>query len=63
MDTGVPDDTQFHLTVHAEGPAVEGGQIPLAELARIVSGLQVTLERLALSLETCTAPGFRRLPR
>lgn len=52
MDAGVPDDMRFHLTVHAEGPAVENGQIPLAELARIVGGLQSTLERLALSLET-----------
>ncbi len=52
MEALVPDDARFHLTVHAEGPAVDGGRIPLAELARIVGGLQVTLERLALSLET-----------
>lgn len=63
MDAGVPDDTQFHLTVHAEGPAVENGQIPLAELARIVGGLQVTLERLALSLETGTYAARGPRPR
>lgn len=57
------DDTTFHLTVQAEGPAVDGGQIPLAELARIVGGLQVTLERLALSLETGTFTARGPRPR
>jgi hypothetical protein len=59
----VPDDTRFHLTVHAEGPAAQGGHIPLAELARIVGGLQVTLERLALSLETGTYAARGPRPR
>src|SRR5258708_1631038 len=38
------------LSVHAGGPATEGGHLPLAELARIVGGLQLTLERVALAL-------------
>lgn len=63
VDAGVPDDTRFHLTVHAEGPAADDGQIPLAELARIVGGLQVTLERLALSLETGTYAARGPRPR
>jgi hypothetical protein len=63
VDTGVPEHTQFDLTVHAEGPAVEGGRIPLAELARIVGGLQVTLERLALALETGTYAARGPRPR
>jgi hypothetical protein len=46
----VPDDSTFMLSVHAEGPATEGGHLPLAELARIVGGLQLTLERVALAL-------------
>jgi hypothetical protein len=54
---------RFHLTVHAEGPAAEGGQIPLAELARIVGGLQMTLERLALSLGTGTYAARGPRPR
>jgi len=63
VDAVVRDNTRFHLTVHAEGPAAEGGQIPLAELARIVGGLQVTLERLALSLETGTYAARGPRPR
>lgn len=46
----MPDDSTFMLSVHAEGPAAEGGHLPLAELARIVGGLQLTLERVALAL-------------
>ncbi len=63
MDARVADDAQFHLTVHAESPAVEGGRIPLAELARIVGGLQVTLERLALAIETGTYAARGPRPR
>jgi hypothetical protein len=59
----VPDDGRFHLTVHAEGPAADDGRIPLAELARIVGGLQVTLERIALSLETGTYAARGPRPR
>ncbi len=59
----MPYETQFHLTVHAEGPAADDGHIPLAELARIVGGLQVTLERLALALETGTFTARGPRPR
>ncbi|GAB1514847.1 hypothetical protein [Actinophytocola sp. KF-1] len=38
------------LTVRATGPATEAGRISLAELARITSTLQATLERLAFSI-------------
>jgi hypothetical protein len=38
------------LTVRAVGPATEAGRISLAELARITSTLQATLERLAFSI-------------
>jgi len=44
------DDTNILLRVHAEGPAAEDGRLPLAELARIAAGLQLTLERVALAL-------------
>jgi hypothetical protein len=44
------DDTNILLRVHAEGPAAEEGRLPLAELARIAAGLQLTLERVALAL-------------
>ena len=48
------------LSVHAEGPATDGGRLPLAEIARIAAGLQVTLERLALALSgTYVARGRR----
>ena len=43
-------DSEVLLSVHAEGPAADGGRLPLAEVARIAAGLQVTLERLALAL-------------
>ena len=43
-------DSEILLSVHAEGPVAHGGRLPLAELARIAAGLQVTLERLALAL-------------
>lgn len=38
------------LTLYATGPATEGGRLPLAELARLASGLQATLEQLALAI-------------
>jgi hypothetical protein len=38
------------LTVRAVGPATTAGRISLAELARIASTLQATLERIALSV-------------
>jgi hypothetical protein len=38
------------LTVRAMGPATDAGRISLAELARIASTLQATLERIALSV-------------
>lgn len=40
----------------------DGGRLPLAELARIAAGLQVTLERLALAL-TGTYVARGRRPR
>ena len=55
-------DEMILLSVHAEGPATEGGRLPLAELARIAAGLQVTLERLALAL-TGTYVARGRRPR
>jgi hypothetical protein len=48
------------LSVRAEGPATEGGRLPLAELARIVGGLQMTLERLALALTGSSVTRGRR---
>ena len=42
-------DPEVLLSVHAEGPAADGGRLPLAEIARIAAGLQVTLERIALA--------------
>lgn len=56
------NDSNVFLSVHAEGPATDGGHLPLAELARIVTGLQVTLERLALAL-TGTLVSRGRRPR
>ena len=54
------DDAEILLSVRAEGPAADGGRLPLAELARISAGLQVTLERLALALAgTFVARGRR----
>lgn len=54
------DDSEILLSVRAEGPAADGGRLPLAELARISAGLQVTLERLALALAgTFVARGRR----
>lgn len=56
----MPDDPEILLSVHAEGPVAHGGRLPLAELARIAAGLQVTLERLALALAgTFVARGRR----
>lgn len=56
------NDSGVFLSIHAEGPATDGGHLPLAELARIVTGLQVTLERLALAL-TGTLVSRGRRPR
>lgn len=56
------DNSDVFLSIHAEGPATDGGHLPLAELARIVTGLQVTLERLALAL-TGTLVSRGRRPR
>ncbi len=53
-------DSDILLSVHAEGPAADGGRLPLAEIARIAAGLQVTLERLALALTGTYAPRGRR---
>jgi hypothetical protein len=53
-------DPDILLSVHAEGPATDGGRLPLAEIARIAAGLQVTLERLALALTGTYAPRGRR---
>lgn len=48
------------LTLRATGPATEGGRLPLAELARLASGLQASLELLALSIAGKAArPGPR----
>jgi hypothetical protein len=38
------------LVLTATGPATEGGRLPLSELARLASGLQASLERIALSI-------------
>jgi len=38
------------ITVTASGPATDNGRISLSELARIASGLQATLERIAYSV-------------
>jgi hypothetical protein len=54
------NDSAVFLSVHAEGPATDGGHLPLTELARIVTGLQVTLERLALALTGTLVPRGRR---
>ncbi|ADG86748.1 hypothetical protein [Thermobispora bispora] len=52
--------SNFSMTVSVSGPVTEGGRLPLAELARIASGLQMTLERLALaSTGTSIKPGRR----
>jgi hypothetical protein len=52
--------SQILMSIHAEGPATTGGRMPLAELARIAAGVQVTLERLALALNgTFVAKGRR----
>ncbi|HUN35608.1 MAG TPA: hypothetical protein VMU95_26720 [Trebonia sp.] len=56
------DDSEILLSVHAEGPAADGGRLPLAEIARIAAGLQVTLERVALAL-TGTYVARGRRPR
>jgi hypothetical protein len=53
-------DSEVLLSVHAEGPAADGGRLPLAEVARIAAGLQVTLERLALALTGTYAARGRR---
>jgi hypothetical protein len=58
----MPSDSEILLSVHAEGPAAHDGRLPLAELARIAAGLQVTLERLALAL-TGTYVARGRRPR
>ncbi|WP_434740266.1 hypothetical protein [Micromonospora sp. SH-82] len=50
------------LTLRAVGPATEGGRLPLAELSRLASGLQATLELLALSIAGKTT-GVGRRPR
>jgi hypothetical protein len=55
-------EPEILLSVHAEGPAADGGRLPLAEIARIAAGLQVTLERLALAL-TGTYVARGRRPR
>lgn len=46
----MPSPIEDGLTVRAVGPATEAGRISLAELARITSTLQATLERLAFSI-------------
>lgn len=51
----VPD-----FTLRALGPATEGGRLPLAELARLVGGLQAALEILALSIAGKTPRAGRR---
>ncbi len=48
------------LTVRAVGPATAAGRISLAELARIASNLQATLERIALSVAGGRAKAGRR---
>jgi hypothetical protein len=58
----VQSNPEIMLSVHAEGPVADGGRLPLAELARIAAGLQVTLERLALAL-TGTFVARGRRPR
>ncbi len=55
-------ESDILLTVRAEGPAADGGRLPLAELARIAAGLQLTLERIALAL-TGTYVARGRRPR
>ena len=38
------------LVLRAAGPATDGGRLPLSELARLASGLQASLERIAISI-------------
>lgn len=38
------------LSIRVSGPATQGGRISLSELARIASGFQTTLERIAYSI-------------
>lgn len=47
-DSDVPQLEQ--LAIKADGPATRGGRISLSELARISSGFQATLERIAYSI-------------
>ncbi|HET8658838.1 MAG TPA: hypothetical protein VFM55_07540 [Micromonosporaceae bacterium] len=44
------DVSQVDLVLRAVGPATEGGRLPLAELARLASGLQMSIERLAWNI-------------
>lgn len=53
-------DNGFKATLYALGPSTEGGRIPLAELARIASEMQATLERLALALNGSQIKAGRR---
>ncbi|GIF21397.1 hypothetical protein BJ973_005156 [Actinoplanes tereljensis] len=53
-------DGDLDLVIKAVGPSTEGGRLPLAELARLASGLQASLERIALSLSGGTARPGRR---
>ncbi|WP_221348434.1 hypothetical protein [Streptomyces beigongshangae] len=54
------EDDGFKATLYASGPSTEGGRIPLAELARIASEMQATLERLALALNGSQIKAGRR---
>lgn len=45
----VATSSGFSMSVRVSGPLADGARLPLAELARIVGSLQMTLERLALA--------------
>jgi hypothetical protein len=55
-----PSEMRPDLLLRAIGPATEGGRLPLAELARLASGLQASLERIAWSLAGGSARTGRR---
>ncbi|MGI9003626.1 MAG: hypothetical protein ACR2GH_18565 [Pseudonocardia sp.] len=58
MSTPFPGQVEA-LSIKASGPATQGGRISLSELARITSGFQATLERIAYSILI----GYRRQGR
>ncbi|MGF1647356.1 MAG: hypothetical protein ACFCVF_10625 [Kineosporiaceae bacterium] len=53
------DTSDARLTITARGPAAQG-RLPLAEVARLCSEFQATLERIALTLHGATSITGRR---